>query len=175
MKFLCMECDQAMKLMETRGPDSGSMTVIFGCPACGRQMAMLTNPMETQMVRSLDVQIGGKKQAAQPMEMLRSSLAGQREAPDADPAAAPQSTPASEAQPPQEGSRCPFSSAVGDAFDQANTDELDWTPEAEARMEKIPGFVRGMVRRGIEQHARDHGLKKIDAAVLEEIRGKMGI
>lgn len=77
MKFLCVECDEAMKLQRTAGPDKGSMTVVFACPSCGRQVAMLTNAMETQMVRSLGVKIGadgGGKSA--PMETLRGSLVG---------------------------------------------------------------------------------------------------
>jgi len=36
MKFLCIECDEAMKLTETRGSEDGSMTVIFGCSSCGK-------------------------------------------------------------------------------------------------------------------------------------------
>ena len=50
------------------------MTVIFSCPGCGWEMAMFTNPWETQMVRSLDVKIGGRSVPAEPLEMLRSSL-----------------------------------------------------------------------------------------------------
>lgn len=61
MKFLCISCDEAMQLRETRGPDNGSMTVVFGCPSCGRETAMLTNEMETQVVRSLGVKIGPEK------------------------------------------------------------------------------------------------------------------
>jgi len=53
MKFLCVPCDEAMKITETKGPEDGSLAVVFGCPSCRRQVAMLTNPMETQMVRSL--------------------------------------------------------------------------------------------------------------------------
>lgn len=61
MKFLCVSCDEAMHLLEARGPDHGSMTVVFGCPSCGRETAMLTNEMETQVVRSLGVKIGPEK------------------------------------------------------------------------------------------------------------------
>ena len=75
MKFLCVECDEAMRLAETRGPDRGSMTVVFGCPACGRQTAMLTNASETQVVRSLGVKIGGQSVPAEPMEGIRTGLA----------------------------------------------------------------------------------------------------
>ena len=53
MKFLCIACDQAMRLAGTAGPDAGSLTVTFSCPTCGHRIAMLTNPWETQMVRTL--------------------------------------------------------------------------------------------------------------------------
>ena len=59
MKFLCIACDQAMRLSGTGGPDAGSLTVTFACPACGHRVAMLTNPWETQMVRTLGVKVGG--------------------------------------------------------------------------------------------------------------------
>jgi hypothetical protein len=75
MKFLCVPCDEPMKLRDTRGPDNGSMTLVFGCPSCGHEAAMLTNTMETQMVRSLGVKIGGRSVPAEPMEMVRESLA----------------------------------------------------------------------------------------------------
>ena len=74
MKFLCITCDEALRHQDTRGPEEGVMTVIFACPGCGWEMAMFTNPWETQMVRSLDVKIGGRTVPAEPLEMLRSSL-----------------------------------------------------------------------------------------------------
>ncbi|MDH3285572.1 MAG: PCP reductase family protein [Acidobacteriota bacterium] len=58
MKFLCVTCDEPMKLVHTSPPDDGSITVLFRCPRCAQQTAMLTNPLETQMVRSLGVRIG---------------------------------------------------------------------------------------------------------------------
>lgn len=58
MKFLCLDCDEAMKLHSTTGPDEGSLTVTFRCPECGFRVAMLTNPFETQLVQSLGVKIG---------------------------------------------------------------------------------------------------------------------
>lgn len=64
MKFLCVSCDESMSLLETRGPDDGSMTVVFGCPSCGRRTAMLTNAMETQVVRSLGVDLKPKSDGA---------------------------------------------------------------------------------------------------------------
>jgi len=58
MKFLCVPCDTPMTMSETRGPDRGSLALVYSCPACGYEMAMLTNPHETQLVSSLGVTIG---------------------------------------------------------------------------------------------------------------------
>lgn len=58
MKFLCIVCDAAMSLDRTEGPENGSITAVFECPECFHQIAMLTNPMETQAVASLGVSIG---------------------------------------------------------------------------------------------------------------------
>ena len=58
MKFLCVSCDEAMKLVETRPPDRGSLTLVYRCPLCAHEFAMLTNPYETQVVGSLGVKVG---------------------------------------------------------------------------------------------------------------------
>lgn len=58
MKFLCVPCDQPMKIQTVTPPDRGSIAVTYGCPACGYEMAMLTNPFETQLVSSLGVRVG---------------------------------------------------------------------------------------------------------------------
>ena len=55
MKFLCVLCDQPMKLVEVAPPDRGSLSVVYECPECAHRIAMLTNPLETQMVTSLGV------------------------------------------------------------------------------------------------------------------------
>ena len=58
MKFLCVSCDEPMKLAEARPPERGSLTVVYRCPHCSHEIAMLTNPYETQVVGSLGVEIG---------------------------------------------------------------------------------------------------------------------
>ena len=58
MKFLCVPCDSPMKLHAIGPPDGGSLSVVYSCPECGYEMAMLTNPFETQLVQSLGVRIG---------------------------------------------------------------------------------------------------------------------
>ena len=76
MKFLCLDCDEAMKLHSTAGPDEGSLTVTFRCPDCGFRVAMLTNPFETQMVKSLGVKVGGAPAPGTPFQHITSSMAG---------------------------------------------------------------------------------------------------
>jgi proto-chlorophyllide reductase subunit len=59
MKFLCVSCDEPMKLILAKPPERGSLTVVYGCLCCGHEIAMLTNPYETQVVGSLGVKVGG--------------------------------------------------------------------------------------------------------------------
>lgn len=173
MKFLCVACDEPMRLQETRGPDDGSMALIYACPGCGHEVAMLTNPMETQMVRSLDVKIGGRTAPAQPMEMVRASLAEQRDDLPATTVAAP--VPESTTATPS-GSKCPFTGAVNEAYArQEQAAGPVWTAEAEARIERIPSFVRSMVKKGVEDYARQQGYAEIDATVMDEVKGQFGM
>jgi hypothetical protein len=58
MKFLCVPCDTPMKLQSAGPPERGSLSVVYSCPECGYEMAMLTNAYETQVVQSLGVRIG---------------------------------------------------------------------------------------------------------------------
>ena len=57
MKFLCVPCDQPMKVLNVTPPDRGSISVTYSCPACGYEMAMLTNPFETQLVSSMGIRV----------------------------------------------------------------------------------------------------------------------
>lgn len=154
MKFLCLECDEPMTLSESRGPDHDSMTVVFMCPTCGRRMAMLTNMMETQVVRSLGVKIGGRTSEPRPMEGIRASLVTGGEGHGG------------------RASGCPFTGMVEEAYERA---ELAWTDEARARMEKIPTFARRMVMKSVEEYAREMGYEMISVDVLDETRSRMGM
>ena len=40
------------------------MTVIYRCPRCGRETAMLTNAMETEVVRSLGVKLRPREETS---------------------------------------------------------------------------------------------------------------
>lgn len=86
MKFLCVRCDEAMKISSASKPDDGgSITAMFGCPTCGTQIAMLTNPHETQLVQSLGVKIG-PGEAAEESRCPFSGMLGDMPRPEAAPA-----------------------------------------------------------------------------------------
>ncbi len=57
--------------------------------------------------------------------------------------------------------------------DGDHTDTL-WTEEARERLEKVPPFLRSMVKRGIERYARAKGLKEITPDVMSELRKRTG-
>jgi hypothetical protein len=88
MKFLCVSCDQAMKLTLARPPERGSLTVVFRCPSCAFEFAMLTNPYETQVVGSLGVKVGeagGTEDAARcPFSSVLRDVGAGLEAPAAE-------------------------------------------------------------------------------------------
>jgi radical SAM protein with 4Fe4S-binding SPASM domain len=47
---------------------------------------------------------------------------------------------------------------------------LAWTPDAEARLARVPGFVRGVVSARVEQFARERGYASVTAEVMDEVR-----
>ncbi len=181
MKFLCMECDEIMKLQESKGPDAGAMTVIFECPSCGKETAMLTNPMETQMVRSLDLKIGGRSVPAEPIEMVTGSLASGM--PKEEEVITSRGdghhgmhpgTGSEENGESKDASKCPFAGMITDAYEQQEKG-ITWSEEAEERISRIPSFVQSMVRKSVEQHAREKGYAVIDQKVMDEMKGIYGM
>ena len=166
MKFLCLECNTAMEFKETATPDQGSLTAIFECPDCFAEFAMHMNPWETQMLKSLDVQLGGKSEAAQPMQVVRSFLSEKN--PDNLASEAP--TVSTEG-----GGKCPFSSAVAEAFQEPEVTGPVWTPEALERLERVPSFVRSMAKTSIEEFARENGHPEITTEVMDTARGNFGM
>ena len=148
MKFLCVPCDTPMKMQAVGPPERGSLSVVYSCPECGYEMAMLTNPFETQLVQSLGVRIGPDA----------SSTEGTRTAGTSCPFAA--MMPATEvATPDQAGEPVP----------------VRWTSAAEARLANIPEFVRPMARTGIERFARERGSLEVDEKILDEARDFFGM
>ena len=165
MKFLCLDCDEPMKLHSSAGPDEGSLTVTFRCPECGFRVAMLTNPFETQMVKSLGVKVGGSSGPAVPFQHITSSMAGTRS--DAFEGDVPSPTDAT-------GRGCPFGAMVNEAAGQPEA-TVTWSPEAAARVERIPSFIRPMAKKAIERFAEAQGHPTITEAVMDEARGALGM
>lgn len=170
MKFLCVACDEPMSLQSAKGPEAGSITAIFACPTCGQRFAMLTNPFETQLVKSLDVRLGGPAGHIEPLGFMASALgSGRREGT----AGAGGET--------GQGPGCPFSGMVAAMGEVARADgggapEIPvWTDEAAERLNRIPGFVRPMAKKGIEEFARERGYPRITGAVMDEARGALGM
>jgi hypothetical protein len=152
MKFLCVPCDTPMKLQTVGPPERGSLSVVYSCPECGYEMAMLTNSYETQIVQSLGVRIGPETGTQ---------------------AAGTASTT---------GGGCPFSamipgSAAGDAQNVQSAEPIAvrWTAAAEARLANIPEFVRPMARTGIERFARERGTLEVDEQILDAAREFFGM
>jgi hypothetical protein len=121
---------------------------------------MLTNPFETQMVKSLGVAVGGRTAPPTPFEHLRSSIASPR--PDAF-VAAPEAT-----------SACPFAASLATGA-PAVPSAVEWAPEAEARLARIPAFIRPMARRSIERFAAEQGHARVTEAVMDEARAVFGM
>jgi len=168
MKFLCLDCDAPMKLHSTEGPDEGSLSVTFRCPECGFRVAMLTNPFETQMVKSLGVKVGGGTAQPAPFEHVRTMMANPR----ADAFEGDLSEVGAGAS--AEGAGCPFAAMVNEGAAVAPAG-VAWSAEAEARVERIPSFIRPMARRAIERFAAEHGYTTIDEAVMDQARGAFGM
>jgi hypothetical protein len=150
MKFLCVPCDSPMKLQTVGPPESGSLSVVYSCPECGYEMAMLTNPFETQLVQSLGVRIG-------PEVGVGASSTSGTSCPFA--AMTQTMTGASEARPGEAGEPMP----------------VHWTAAAEARLAKVPEFVRPMARTGIERFARERGSLEVDERILDAARDFFGM
>jgi len=55
---------------------------------------------------------------------------------------------------------------------QEEQEELEWTPEALKKLERIPKFVHKMVITTVENKAREKGLKKVTVELIEEVTPK---
>ncbi|MFQ5933818.1 MAG: universal stress protein [Dehalococcoidia bacterium] len=52
---------------------------------------------------------------------------------------------------------------------------VPWTKEAEARLQKVPSFARGMARQATEEYARHHEYEEVTPDVMTEAREKRGV
>jgi AdoMet-dependent heme synthase len=47
---------------------------------------------------------------------------------------------------------------------------VEWSPEAQARLRRLPSFARGMVITGVERYAAAHGIVRITPEVMQAVR-----
>jgi light-independent protochlorophyllide reductase subunit B len=52
---------------------------------------------------------------------------------------------------------------------------MRWSPEAQARLGRIPSFVRGVVVRRLEDYARERGIGEVTVELMSEVRRAMPI
>jgi len=146
MKFLCVPCDRQMTFEERQTPGDGTLAAVFRCPKCERMTAMLANPMETQLVSSLGVKVGGRTVPQAEFEGIRGGVtAGRDDAfEDREPAAPPAGA-------------------------------VRWSPEAVERLGLVPSFVRGMVKKIYNDYARERGIARMTPAVMDQARSDLGL
>jgi hypothetical protein len=139
-----------MDFAERQIPGDGTLAAVFKCGSCSQEVAMLTNPMETQLVSSMGVKIGGREVPAQPMELSRTSMEGGKE----------------------------------DVFDQSEVVSTDsqshslrvtWTSEAVGRLDNVPSFVRGMVKRIYTDWAQQNGVSEMNPEIMDRARIELGL
>lgn len=51
-------------------------------------------------------------------------------------------------------------------------ERIEWDPEAERRLERVPAPVRAMARIELERTAADRGLSRVTVALMEEVKAK---
>jgi len=146
MKFLCLTCDEQMQFRERQEPGDGTFAASFTCPSCGHEVAMLANPVETQLVGALGVKIGGRELDEQPMEFVRRNVVGRDDA------------FADATEPPGASGRRPA-----------------WSEAAEERLARVPNFVRGMVKKIYGEYALERGIAEITPEVMDRARTELGL
>ena len=150
MKFLCLDCDEQMAFTERREPGDGTFAAAFRCPRCGRAVALLANPMETQLVGSLGVKIGGRTLDAPPFELARGTMRGRDDAFVDE----------------ERGETGPGTGTGA---------PLTWSVAARERLLRVPGFVRGMVKRIYADYAAQRGIGEITPEVMDRARTELGL
>ena len=147
MKFLCIDCDTQMTFDERQIPGDGTFAASFACPSCGRRIAMLANAMETQLVNAMDVRIGGRTLGEEPLALIRRSTPGREDALDDAP---------------------PTAEGPGGVRPR-------WSPQSEERLTRVPGFVRGMVKKIYADYAAERGITQITPDVMDRARTELGL
>lgn len=71
------------------------------------------------------------------------------------------------------GEEAALERAVAVAYGDVVEPSLNWTPEASARVERIPSFVRGVVVKRLEEYAKREGRSEVTVEMMQEVRRRM--
>lgn len=148
MKYLCEKCKTFMLFIGKQEDEAGSMRIVFECPQCKNQIAMLTNPHETQLVHNLGVTLGGPKEPNTPLELLRSTLVNCQE---------------------------PIALKKAKINTKKQTNGINWTEEAEARIKNVPPILFKMVKKIVERYACENNYPVITPEVVEKAKKSCGM
>ncbi len=151
MKFFCLKCDKQMQFNERVVPSDGTFAASFACARCGWKIAMLANPLETQLVRSLGEKIGGRPldgQLEQPLGLVRSTVRGREDA---------------------------FAEERVQNGAGGTSRRPTWNAEAGDRLARVPKFARGMVKKIYNDYAVERGITEITPEVMNRARSELGL
>jgi predicted RNA-binding Zn-ribbon protein involved in translation (DUF1610 family) len=150
VKFLCLACDRVMDYAERRLPGDGTMAVVYACPDCGREIAMLANPMETRLVSGLGIEVGGRSVPPEPLELARSALEGTAVSASLD-------------------------GGVAGGPGSRSAAQVRWNAAARERLLAVPSFVRGMVKRIYGEYAAERDIDEITPEIMDRARAELGL
>ena len=177
MKFVCRKCESFMAYQDVEPISEGSLGITFKCSGCGNRISMVTNPGETQMVHSLGVQLGGRKDERAPLELTRQSLASPSVPTSSKGRNGVTSKPDLASITKESLGKCPFAKVVTEMVEKAKGKEAEgadrpirWSAEAEERIRKVPEVVQGFARSMIEGMAREAGVDVVDGALMDEAK-----
>jgi len=66
----------------------------------------------------------------------------------------------------------PQQGAIIQPLDSSQQREIEWSPEAQKRLKRVPGFLRKMVKKRAEKHVLEQGLDAVTSEVLTELSSK---
>ena len=101
---------------------------------------MLANPMESQLVEALGIEIGGSTLDAEPMQFVQKTMVTR-----------------------------------DNAITEPRGVRTVWSEAGKERLERVPTFVRGMVKRIYTDWALEHGIEQITPEIMDRARTELGL